>query len=170
MWSFYKCTGKGKAIFLLICFHESGVRSFPKPFLSSDQNLITSNSSVIMLPIWLSHHLCTSSPHFSLLSQTKLSALRTLTRLCEQVPVNSLLDPLTRVKELQNDFMDSSALCQAELSKAFSLQLYHLWRILINTFSYLTMHIRSLSLLETIHFTITLQDIVFNVDWTHHGR
>ncbi len=135
---------KEKVIFLLICLHESGARSFPKPFLSSDQNLITSNSSVIMLPIWLSHHLCTSSPHFSLLSQTKLSALRTLTRLCEQVPVNSLLDPLTRVKELQNDFMDSTLPSGANQSiqPPALPSLVHLY----HTFSYLITHIRSLSL------------------------
>lgn len=121
---------------LLICFPPKWCAllhiAFQKPFLSSDKNLITSNSSVIMLPIWLSRHLCTSSPHFSLLSETKLSALRTLTRLCVQEPVNSLLDPLTQVKELQNCCMDYSAFSQAELSKAFSLQLYHLWYSLIN--------------------------------------
>lgn len=71
---------------------------------------------------------------FGLLSQTKLGALATLTRLCEQVPVNSLLDPLTRVEELRNYFMARSQRSQAEPSKAFSLQLYHLWCILIIMF------------------------------------
>lgn len=108
---------------------------------------------------------------FGLLSQTKLGALATLTRLCEQVPVNSLLDPLTRVEELRNYFMARSQRSQAEPSKAFSLQLYHLWCILIIMFGLsdrgCLLNIRALDFLETRTFTKTSTDKLYLM-WISH--
>ena len=123
-----------------------------------------------LLPIWLSHHLVFDS-FFGLLSQTKLGALATLTRLCEQVPVNSLLDPLTRVEELRNYFMARSQRSQAEPSKAFSLQLYHLWCILMIMFGLsdrgCLLNIRALDFLEMRTFTKTSTDKLYLM-WISH--
>lgn len=116
-------TGKGNVIFLLILFPQIGVHFYiqlskPFSFIRSKFDRIKQfRRHAPYLAIPPSVHFF--SPHFSLLSQTKLSALRTLTHLCAQVPVDSLLDPLTRVKELQNYLMESSPLSQDELTKNF---------------------------------------------------
>ena len=128
-----------KGNLLLICFPPKVVSTFYTSLSKTSFSFIRSKCDHIKQFGHRAPYLAippsvrTSSPHFSLLSETKLGALRTLTRLCVQVPVNPLLDPLTRVKELQNGFMDSAALSQAEPSKAFSLQLYHVWCIFSST-------------------------------------
>lgn len=110
-----------------------------------------------MLPIWLSRHLCTSPPHLSPLSLTKLTTHRTLTHLCEPVPMNSQLDPLTRVKESRHDLMAHCLFSQAEASRARPSMVNSHPHVFLSGRG-CTLHIKkkhSLSLLETL-FTITL--------------
>lgn len=97
-----------------------------------------------MLPIWLPRHLFTSSPHLSYLSQTKLIALWFFNlSLCvgaRESPAGSsdLGQGITKLFDGLLSLLSSALSARLGYPKLCCLQLYHLWCILINAFSYPT--------------------------------
>lgn len=151
--------GVRKLISMLICFppkwyahlHIALQNLF---FFSLDQNLNASNSS--------SHHApylaIPPSMHFFTSSQPPLTDKTERSQNYDSSVWTGArkfrAGSLRRVKDLQNDLMDHTPISQDELSKAFCLQLYHLWRLLSIAFSYMTCT-TALSLLHILIFTIT---------------